>query len=155
MKITNDKVVAFHYALVNSEGEVLDGSRDREPLPYLHGHKNIVPGLEAAMTDHVVGDRFEVKVSPEQGYGARDEEKVSLVDRASFSEFSELSEGMVCQMEDEQGESQFVAITKIDKDEITVDANHPFTGLELNFDVEIMEVRDATVEELSNGRVDF
>jgi len=155
MKITKDKVVSFHYALVNADGEVLDGSRDGSPLPYLHGHQNIVPGLEAAMTDHEVGDKFEVKVAPEQGYGQRDEAKVSLVDRASFAGFTELSEGMVCQMEDEQGEPQFVAITKIDEQEVTVDANHPFAGLELNFDVEVMEVRDATEEELSAGRVDL
>lgn len=154
MKIKNDKVVSFHYALVNAKGEVLDGSRDGNPLPYLHGHKNIVPGLESALIGHEVGDRFKVQVSPEQGYGLRDEEKVSLVDRASFADFSELEEGMVCQMEDEAGEPQFVGITKIDDQEVTVDANHPFAGLELNFDVEIMEVRDATEEELSAGWVD-
>ncbi|MDO6515055.1 MULTISPECIES: peptidylprolyl isomerase [unclassified Neptuniibacter] len=155
MKIANNKVVKFHYALVNADGEVLDGSRGGEPLPYLHGHKNIVPGLEQAMLGHSVGDKFKIKVSPEQGYGLRDEDKVSLVERASFEGFTELAEGMVCQMEDEQGDLQLVSITKIDEEEVTVDANHPFAGLELNFDVEIMDIRDATEDELSAGRIEL
>lgn len=154
MKISNNKVVLFHYALVNSEGEVLDGSRGGEPLPYLHGHKNIVPGLEAAMTDREVGDHFKVTVSPDQGYGQRDESKVQILDPESFAGFDKLEIGMLCQMEDDNGEAQYVAITDIKDDEITVDANHPFAGLELNFDVEIMEVRDATEQELSAGRIE-
>ncbi len=155
MKIEKGKVVAFHYALVNAEGEVLDGSRDGQPLPYLHGHNNIVPGLEAALDGREAGERFEVKVAPEQGYGLRDEEKVQVVDRESFAEFADIEVGMVCQMEDESGELQFVAITQIDEEEVTVDANHPFAGLELNFDVEVMDVRDATEEELSAGRIEL
>ncbi len=155
MKVENDKVVLFHYSLVNAEGEVLDGSRGAEPLPYLHGHSNIVPGLEAAMAGHQVGDKLKVTVQPEQGYGLRDESKVQVVDLASFEGFTELAEGMVCQMEDDNGELQLVGITKIEDQEVTVDANHPFAGIELNFDVEIMEVRDATAEELEAGRIDL
>ncbi|MGH1462985.1 MAG: FKBP-type peptidyl-prolyl cis-trans isomerase [Neptuniibacter sp.] len=155
MKIENNKAVLFHYALVNSAGEVLDGSRDGNPLPYLHGHSNIVPGLEAAMTGHETGDKFQAVVAPEQGYGLRDENKVSLVDREAFAGFTELEEGMVCQMEDENGELQIVGITKIADDEVTVDANHPFAGIELNFDIEVMEVRDATEAELAAGRIEL
>ncbi|WP_420600170.1 FKBP-type peptidyl-prolyl cis-trans isomerase [Neptuniibacter sp.] len=154
MKIENNKAVLFHYALVNPQGEVLDGSRDGAPLPYLHGHSNIVPGLEAALTGHEVGDKFQVTVSPEQGYGLRDESKVTLVDRASFADFTQLEEGMVCQMEDENGELQIVGITKVAENEVTVDANHPFAGIELNFDVEVMEVREASEAELAAGRIE-
>lgn len=155
MKVSENKVVLFHYALVNSAGEVLDGSRGGNPLPYLHGHKNIVPGLEAAMDSREVGDKFEVVVPPEQGYGERDEAKVQVIDRQAFADFTELEEGMVCQMEDDNGELQLVGITKIEGEDVTVDANHPFAGIELKFDVEIMEVRDATAEELSAGHVEL
>lgn len=155
MKISKDKVVTFHYALVNAEGEVLDGSRGAEPLPYLHGHNNIVPGLERAMDGHVVGDKFKVNVSPSEGYGLRDEDKVSLVERASFADFSALDVGMMYQMEDENGDTQLVSITQIDDNDVTVDANHPFAGLELNFDVEIMDIREATEDELSAGRIEL
>lgn len=155
MKVSENKVVLFHYALVNSAGEVLDGSRGGNPLPYLHGHKNIVPGLESAMTGHEEGDKFEVIVPPEQGYGERDEEKVQSIDRKAFADFTELEEGMVCQMEDDNGELQLVGITKIADDEVTIDANHPFAGIELKFDVEIMEVRDATAEELKAGHIEL
>ena len=156
MKIENDKVVLFHYSLVNTKGDILDNSKERgEPLPYLHGHKNIVPGLEEAMAGKVAGDSFTVSVPPEKGYGFRDEAKVQVVDRASFEGFTELEEGMVCQMEDDQGELQLVGITKVDADEVTVDANHPFAGITLSFDVEIVDVRDATSEELEQGRVEL
>jgi len=155
MKISKDKVVTFHYALVNAEGVVLDGSRGAEPLPYLHGHNNIVPGLERAMDGHVVGDKFKVNVSPSEGYGLRDEDKVSLVERASFADFAALDVGMMYQMEDENGDTQLVSITQIDDNDVTVDANHPFAGLELNFDVEIMDIREATEDELSAGRIEL
>lgn len=155
MKISKDKVVTFHYALVNAEGEVLDGSRGAEPLPYLHGHNNIVPGLERAMDGHVVGDKFKVNVSPSEGYGLRDEDKVSLVERVSFADFAALDVGMMYQMEDENGDTQLVSITQIDDNDVTVDANHPFAGLELNFDVEIMDIREATEDELSAGRIEL
>ena len=155
MKISKDKVVTFHYALVNAEGEVLDGSRGAEPLPYLHGHNNIVPGLERAMDGHVVGDKFKVNVSPSEGYGLRDEDKVSLVERASFADFAALDVGMMYQMEDENGDTQLVSITQIDDNDVTVDANHTFAGRELNFDVEIMDIREATEDELSAGRIEL
>lgn len=155
MKIEKDKVVMFHYALVNAEGEVLDGSRGGQPLPYLHGHSNIVPGLEKALEGREVGDKFKVTLTPDEGYGQRDEEKVQLIDRKSFADFSELEEGMVCQMEDDNGELQLVAITKIDAEEVTVDGNHPFAGIELNFDVEVMDIREATADELAAGRIEI
>ncbi|WP_415882328.1 FKBP-type peptidyl-prolyl cis-trans isomerase [Neptuniibacter sp. QD72_48] len=155
MKVENNKVVSFHYALKNNAGDVLDDSRDREALPYLHGHKNIVPGLEAALEGREVGDKFEVTLSPEQGYGQRDEAKVQVISRESFAGFDQLEVGMVCQMEDDKGELQLVGITNIDADEVTVDANHPFAGLELNYAVEVIEVREPTEDELSAGRVEL
>jgi len=155
MKVSKDKVVTFHYALKNDAGEILDESIGREALPYLHGHKNIVPGLEQAMEGRVAGDSFDVTLSPEQAYGVRDESKVQLISRESFADFDQLEVGMVCQMEDDNGELQYVGVTKIDTEEVTVDANHPFAGLTLNYAVEVKEVRDATEAELSAGRVEL
>ncbi|MEH6577972.1 MAG: peptidylprolyl isomerase [Amphritea sp.] len=153
MKITDNAYVEFHYALVNEQNEVLDGSRGAEPLPYIHGKGNIVAGLEQALAGHEAGDKFSVTVSPEEGYGPRDEERVSVIDRASFDGFDAIEVGMLCQIEAENGEPQLVTIVAIDdeEEEVTIDANHPFAGQILNFDVEVMNVRVATADELQNG----
>lgn len=152
MKITQDKVASFHYALIDRKKKVLDGSRGGDPLPYLHGHKNIVPGLEKALEGREVGDKFTVTVMPSEGYGERDEELVSIVDRSAFQGM-ELKVGMHCQVEDENGEQQLVTVVEFNDEEVAVDGNHPYAGKALTFDVEVVEVRDATEEELSAGRI--
>ncbi|MFW1676748.1 FKBP-type peptidyl-prolyl cis-trans isomerase [Pontibacter sp. JAM-7] len=154
MQVEENKVVLFHYSLINDQDEVIDGSRGGEPLPYLHGHNNIVPGLEQAMTGRKVGDQFKITVPPEQGYGIRDEDKVYVVDRASFAGFSDLETGMLCQMENPEGDPEYVTVVAIEDDEVTVDGNHPFAGQVLSFDVEVVAVREATEQELSAGRIE-
>ena len=155
MNISNECYVEIHYALYNEQKEVVDGSRGGEPLPYIHGQGNIIPGLEQALEGHQEGDKFSVTVQPEQGYGPRDEEKVSIIDRESFAGFDHIEEGMLCQIEGEEGEQQLVTLTKIDDEEgeVTIDANHPFAGKVLNFEVEVITVRAATDAELQNGIV--
>ncbi|MBQ0785372.1 MAG: peptidylprolyl isomerase [Amphritea sp.] len=153
MNISNDCYVEIHYALFNEEKEVLDGSRGGEPLPYLHGRGNIIPGLEAALAGKMKGDIFTITVAPEQGYGDRDESKVSIIDAESFAGFDKIEEGLLCQLEGEDGEPQLVTITLIDEDEVTIDANHPFAGKTLNFEVEVVTVREATEAELRDGIV--
>lgn len=151
MKITDNSYVEIHYALFNAENEVVDGSRGAEPLPYIHGQGNIIPGLEAALAGREAGDKFTVTVAPEQGYGERDEDKVTIIDAESFAGFDSIEVGMLCQIEGEGGEPQLVTIAAIDEDEVTIDANHPFAGETLNFEVEVMHVRAATDAELSDG----
>ena len=151
MKIIDNAYVEFHYALVNEQNEVLDGSRGAEPLPYIQGKGNIVPGLEQALAGHETGDKFSVTISPEEGYGPRDEALISVIDSASFDGFDSIEVGMLCQIEGQNGEPQLVTITEIDNEEVTIDANHPFAGQVLNFDVEVMNVRAATADELQNG----
>lgn len=154
MKITQDKVASFHYALIDRKKKVLDGSRGGDPLPYLHGHQNIVPGLEKALEGREAGDKFTVTVMPSEGYGERDEELVSIVDRSAFQGM-ELKVGMHCQVEDEDGELQLVTVVEFNDEDVAVDGNHPYAGKALTFDVEVIDVRDATEEELSAGRVNL
>ena len=153
MNISNNCYVEIHYTLFNEDKEKVDGSRDGEPLPYIHGQKNIIPGLEQALEGRTVGDTLTVTIAPEQGYGDYDDEKVSIIDAESFAGFDEVEVGMLCQLDDEEGEPQLVMITQINEaeGEVTIDANHPFAGQTLNFEVEVISVREATEAELRDG----
>lgn len=153
MKISKDKFVTFHYSLLNDQKELLDDSRESEPLPYLHGHSNILPGLEQALEGKQVGDQLEVNLSAEQAYGLPDESLIMQMDAAEFINMPDLSVGAHCQMEDEQGNLQVVKVTAIDDKYVTVDGNHPLVGQALTFVVDVVEVRDATADELSQGHV--
>jgi FKBP-type peptidyl-prolyl cis-trans isomerase SlyD len=152
MKIAHEKVVSIHYTLTNKEGTVLDSSSGSDPLAYLHGFGNIIPGLENALEGKATGDKLSVTVEPEQGYGARDERLVQAVPRSAFKGVEELSPGMQFQAQGPQG-TRLVVVTQVADDEVTVDANHPLAGQTLHFDVEVSEVRDATAEELEHGHV--
>ncbi len=149
MKITRDTHVSFHYALEGTDGEVLDGSRDGEPLTYIHGHSQIVKGLEQALEGREAGDSFRQQVSPELGYGERDEDKVLVLDREAFADMPGLKIGLYCQIEDEAGEMRLGKVVALDTREVSVDTNHPFAGQNLMFDVEVIAVRNATDDELA------
>lgn len=153
MQIIDNAVVCFHYALINDQGEVLDGSKGGEPVPYLHGCHNIVPGLEEAMAGRSVNDHFRVSLTPLEAYGERDEEKIYDVERKLFADMSELSVGLLCHMTNESGEDEVVSVIEIEDDVVTVDANHPYAGESLTFDVEIVSIREATAQEIQAGQV--
>ncbi|GGK79093.1 FKBP-type peptidyl-prolyl cis-trans isomerase [Amphritea balenae] len=153
MNISNNSYVEIHYALYDESNEVVDGSRGGEPLPYIQGKGNIIPGLEQALAGRAEGEKFTVTIEPAQGYGERDVEKVSIIDRESFAGFDSIEVGMLCQIEAENGEPQLVTLIAIDEEEVTIDANHPFAGQTLNFEVEVMTVREATEAELRDGIV--
>lgn len=152
MQIAERSVASFHYTLTNDAGDVLDSSEGREPLAYLHGVGNIVPGLEREMAGHVAGDRFTVDVAPEDGYGTYIDELVQIVPRESFQGIDDLAVGMQFQAQTGQGPIA-VVITEIEGDEVTVDGNHPLAGETLHFAVEVVEVREASAEELQHGHV--
>jgi FKBP-type peptidyl-prolyl cis-trans isomerase SlyD len=152
MKIGEDKVVSIHYTLTDSGGSVLDSSSGNEPLLYLHGAGNIIPGLESALEGKVSGDKLSVTVEPEQGYGTRDERLVQAVPRSAFKGVEQLAPGMQFQAQGPQG-TRLVVITQVTSDIVTVDANHPLAGQTLHFEVEVTEVREATSEELEHGQV--
>lgn len=152
MKITNEKVVSMHYTLTNDAGQVLDSSDGRDPLVYLHGFGNIIPGLEDALVDKETGEKLEVVVAPDQGYGKRNEEMVQQVELARFEKPDEIKPGVQIQVQSDQG-TQLGIITQVGDGTATLDLNHPLADETLHFAVEIMEVRDASADEISHGHV--
>lgn len=153
MQISQDCYVTFHYSLMNDQKEILDDSHSAEPLPYLHGHGNILPALEAAMAGKEEGDRFQVELAAAQAYGEHDETLIESIDASAFTDFKDLSVGSHCEMEDEQGNAHLVKVIAMDEKQVTVDGNHPLAGQPLVFDVEVVLVRQATSEELESGRI--
>jgi FKBP-type peptidyl-prolyl cis-trans isomerase SlyD len=151
--IGNDLVVSIHYTLTDDEGTVLDSSEGKEPLAYLHGAGNIIPGLENALAGKTQGDSCKVRVQPEEGYGERVPELVQQVPRAAFEGVDSVEVGMVFHAQTPTGQMQQVVVREVSDDEIIVDGNHPLAGQPLNFDVEIVSVRDASADELSHGHV--
>lgn len=152
MQIAQNSVVAFHYTLTNDEGEVLDSSEGREPLTYLHGAGNIIPGLEKELEGRENGEKLQVAVNPEEGYGETQPSLVQEVPRDSFQGVESVEPGMQFQAQT-QGGPLMVTVTKVEGDTVVVDGNHPLAGQKLNFDVEIAEVREATPEEAEHGHV--
>jgi len=121
-----------------------------EPLSYLHGAGNIIPGLEDALVGKVVGDKLNVSVNAAEAYGLRDDSLVQELPSNMFSGIDNIEVGMEFHAETEQG-LQVVTVTKVEGDQVTIDGNHPLAGVDLTFDVEITEVRAATEEELNHG----
>jgi FKBP-type peptidyl-prolyl cis-trans isomerase SlyD len=150
--IDKNRVVTLNYTLRDEQGVVLDSSDGRGPLSYLHGKGNIIPGLEQALAGKVEGDRIEVTVAPEQGYGPRDERLVQIVPRNKFSHDANLTPGMQARADGPQG-PRMVRIARVDRDFVTVDGNHPLAGRTLHFSVEVAGVRKATHQEVSHGHV--
>ncbi len=147
--IQNNSVVTFHYTLTNATGEVLDKS-EGEPLIYLHGAHNIVPGLENELAGKTVGDKFKVTVEPEQGYGEYQAELLQEVPRNMFQGVDEIQVGMQFQAQTDDG-LQVVTVKDVTPELVIVDANHPLAGQALTFDVEVVGIREATNEELEHG----
>lgn len=152
MRIANEKVVYIHYTLTNQEGQTLDSSSGHEPLGYLHGAGNIIPGLEKALEGKEAGEKLNVSVTPDQAYGERDEALIQQVPRTAFEGVDVVEPGMQFQAQSPHG-PMLVTVTHVESEEVTVDANHPLAGQTLTFDVEVAEVRDATEEELNHGHV--
>ncbi|MEY4685912.1 MAG: hypothetical protein RLZ25_2371 [Pseudomonadota bacterium] len=152
MQIEHQKVVSIHYTLTNEAGQVLDSSENQEPLAYIHGHGNIIPGLENALVGLSKGEKLKVTVAPADGYGERDDSMVQAVPRSAFQDVDDIKPGMQFQAQSPEG-IQLVTVVSVDGDEVTLDGNHPMAGITLIFDVEITDVRDATAEELDHGHV--
>ena len=152
MQVQNDHVVSIDYTLKNDAGEVMDTSEQNGPLAYLHGHQNIIPGLEKAIDEKSVGDSFTVSIEPADAYGERDERMIQTVPRSMFQGVDEIEPGMRFQAQTEGGVT-VVTIKEVNGDEITLDGNHELAGETLHFDVEIKDVRPASDEELEHGHV--
>lgn len=152
MNIENKKVVSFHYTLTNGRGEQIESSRDRQPMVYLHGSGNIIPGLEKAMEGKVAGDQFEVTVPPAEAYGERKENGIQRIPAKHFKQANRLQVGQPVILHTKQGQMQ-VTVVKVGRFNIDVDRNHPLAGQSLTFNVEVTDIRDATAEEISHGHV--
>jgi len=150
MQIAANTVVQIHYTLKNAEGKVIDSSEGQEPLAYLHGGGNIVEGLESALAGKSVGDKLDVTVEPERGYGSRRDDLVQTVDRSNFVGIEEIEVGMQFLAQTPWGE-QPVTVVAVAEDNVTLDGNHPLAGEVLNFAIEVVDVRAATEEELQHG----
>lgn len=153
MQIATNKVVSIDYTLTNDQGQVVDSSSGREPLAYLQGHHNIISGLESALEGKSAGDNVKVTIPPADAYGERDESLRHAVPRKMFENAENVQVGMQFQTMSEQGATQIVTVTGVDAEHVTVDANHPLAGETLTFDVTIVDVRDATDEEVAHGHV--
>lgn len=150
MNISKGKVVNIHYALNDTAGEVLESSEGQAPLKYLHGHGNIIAGLEKALDGKAAGDKLKAVIPPEDGYGIRDETLVKELPLSSFQSQDEVAVGAQFQAETSQG-PRLATVTKMDDKNVTVDLNHPLADQTLSFDIDVVDVREATEEELSHG----
>ncbi len=151
MLIADKMVVSLHYTLKNKAGDVIDSSEGAEPLSYIHGASQIVPGLERELTGLKAGDSKDVVVRPEDGYGVPDPQGIFGVPRAAFPPEAKLEVGESFVGEDDEGQAVPVRVIEVRPDLIMVDANHPLAGETLYFHVDVREVREATVEELQHG----
>lgn len=153
MQIKKNSIVTMDYVLRDDENTIIDKSGDSGPFPYIHGSGGIIPGLEAAMEGKKAGDKVKARISPEEGYGERDDSLLQSVPRNNFQGIDDISVGMQFQTPMEDGSQQVVTVITVDDEQVTVDGNHPLAGVPLNFEVTVVDVRDATDEELEHGHV--
>lgn len=147
MQIGTNSVVSIHYTLKDETGEVLDASEGREPLDYIHGSRQIIPGLENALEGKSKGEELAVVIEPENGYGTRDESLVHEVPKSEFETPDEIEVGMQFRVGDEGG-TVIMVVAGVGDEVVTLDGNHPLAGVTLSFDVSIADVREATEEEI-------
>ena len=153
LMIGKHSVVSIHYTLKDDEGEVMDSSEGREPLAYLHGANNLIPGLESELQGKIAGATFQATIDPKDAYGEISDELVQTISKEMFQGADEIQPGMTFVAQGEGGQQRQVRVTDVAGDDVTIDANHPMAGKTLHFDVEVVEVREATEQELEHGHV--
>lgn len=152
MEIADNKIVNIHYTLKNDAGETLDSSDGKEPMAYLQGKQNIIPGLEMALVGKKTGDKIDVSIPPAEAYGEISADMTKVVSINEFEDKAQVVVGIQFEMQSEEG-SHVATVTKVENEDVTLDLNHPLAGVTLNFSVEVMDVRDASEEELAHGHV--
>ena len=152
MQLTKNKVAILNYTLKDKENNILDQHNDGS-FTYIHGAKSLMPALENALEGAQAGDKIDIVIEPEDAYGVHNPEKIQRVPKKIFPPEQELEIGMHFRSAMPNGTAVNVLITEIETDEVVVDGNHPLAGKQLNFDIEVLEVRDATEEELEHGHV--
>ena len=149
MKITKDSMVTLHYTLHDAEGTELDSSVGKEPLQYIHGNGMLIPGLEAQMEGLEAVAKLHAVVEAAQAYGEYNDKMVVEVPRSNFEDGTPVEVGMQFQASTVDGQVCLVRVIAVTDEIVTVDANHELAGKQLTFDVEILEVREATEDELN------
>lgn len=152
MKIEKDKVVLMHYTLTDSEGNVIGSTEGDVPMAYMQGKGNIIPGLEVEMEGKKAGDKFKVNLSAENAYGKHNPELLNVVDKSVFQGDEEITIGLKVNVQTSNGDS-IAVVSAFDDKTITLDLNHPLANKDLTFDVEIVEIREATETEKEHGHV--
>jgi len=152
MLIAKNRVAIIDYTLKDDDGDVLDASQDGE-FVYLHGAQNIIPGLEIALEGKQAGDSISVSIEPKEAYGEKDPERIQVVPRDMFETDEEIVAGMQFHAQSPEGHMIMITVTEVDDDEITIDGNHEMAGMNLHFNVDVVEVREATAGELEHGHV--
>ena len=152
MEISADRVVTIHYTLKDDKGAVLDSSAGGDPLAYIQGHGNLVSGLEKALDGKQKGHTLAVAVPPEGGYGKRDSTLVKRVPKRSLQGSGDIKKGMQFQARTDDGMRLFT-VTAVLGDMVSLDGNHPLADQTLHFDVQVIDVRAASGEELEHGHV--
>ncbi len=153
MKIENFSAVTMHYTLKDTKGNTIESSFGDEPLTYIHGTKTVIPGLEKALLGKKAGEKLSITVEPEEGYGEYDPELVQTADISDFQDQNSVVVGGEFEVFTEDDRIYLATITKIEGDEITFDMNHDLAGKTLSFDIEVLDVREATAEEIEHGHV--
>jgi FKBP-type peptidyl-prolyl cis-trans isomerase SlyD len=149
--IIDKSVVTVHYKLTDDQGNVLDSSEGSKPMAYLHGAGNIIPGLEKALEGKAEGDSLQVRVEPAEAYGEVNPEGIKTIEKTAFQGVESVEPGMAFEAQTPDGTKQQIVVKKVEGDAVTIDTNHPLAGVALNFDVQIVGVREATKEELDHG----
>ena len=152
MKVEKDKVVTIQYTLKDENGSVLDSTEEGSPFLYIQGHQNIIPGLENELEGKDKGSTFNVSIPPKDGYGETNPNLVQEIPKDQFPEPNEIQEGMQFQADTPEG-PMILTVLEVLESAIKVDGNHPLAGKHLHFEVKVMEIRDATPEEISHGHV--
>lgn len=152
MQIESNSVVTLHYTLKDNDGKIIDQSDDDSFL-YLHGAMNIIPGLENALAGKSAGDELSVKVSPEEGYGVKEEDRIQKVPKDMFDNADEIQVGVQFHAQSPDGAAVVVTVTEVKDDVVVIDGNHALAGVELNFEVKVVDVREASKEEIEHGHV--
>lgn len=153
MQIDKHKVVMLDYVLKDSEGTVIDSTEGRGDFAYLHGTNNVIPGLEKVLAGHKSGEEIEVTIAPDEAYGERSDDMVQVVSKAMFEGNDDIQVGMQFNAESPDGQAIMFTVMEIKDDDITIDGNHPLAGVELHFALKIVDIREATEEEIGHGHV--
>ncbi|MBZ4202514.1 MAG: peptidylprolyl isomerase [Methylovulum sp.] len=152
MQVADNIAVTIHFTLTDDDGEIIDSSIGEEPMTYLHGSGQVITGLEKALLGKTVGEKFTIRIEPEEAYGVFSEDRIEVIPRDMFDEGDVIEVGM--QFEADVAENPaIITIVAVEGDNVTIDSNHPLADVALTFEVEIIGLRPATEEELEHGHV--